>query len=408
MNFGWVLALLLALPLQATTFEQRIQAQHHRADAMRQLGEQLFTEKALSGSGRIACSSCHQRTLAYSSPQALMPGGNRLQLRGNRAVPGLTYLQAVPQFSEHFSEDDGNDSIDNGPTGGLDWDGRADRARDQVRQPLFASNEMASTAAIILRVLATRSYRQTVKALYGAKALLSPQAAVDAAASSLAAFLHSPRFYPYSSKYDAVLRGEATLSPAEARGLAAFNDPKRGNCASCHFSGYSANGAPPLFTDYGYSALGLPRNPRVPANADPRFFDMGLCGPYRHDLASKKRYCGRFRTPSLRNVALKKHFFHNGVITSLHDAIAFYASRDSNPGRWYPRNGAGQIEKFNDLPKAYWPNIEMTPPFGAQAGAKPAFSEQDVRDIEAFLGTLSDGYDGAKNPPSPASPVQGG
>jgi len=58
------------------------------------------------------------------------------------------------------------------------------------------------------------------------------------------------------------------------------------------------------FTDYGYVALGLPRNPAIPANAEPGYFDLGLCGPLRTDFLGKKQYCGFFRAPTLRNVAL--------------------------------------------------------------------------------------------------------
>ena len=114
---------------------------------------------------------------------------------------------------------------------------------------------------------------------------------------ALETFQQTPaEFYPYSSKYDAFLRHEASLSGDELRGLAAFNDPAKGNCARCHPSAVRA-GAFPQFTDFGYAGVGVPRNMAIPANADPGYYDLGLCGPMRTDLEQRKEYCGLFRTP---------------------------------------------------------------------------------------------------------------
>jgi cytochrome c peroxidase len=187
------------------------------------------------------------------------------------------------------------------------------------------------------------------------------------------------------------LRRQATLTAQEERGLSLFNDPGKGNCASCHPSGIK-NGAFPSFTDYGYIALGLPRNPAIPANADPNYYDLGLCGPLRTDLSDKHETCGLFRTPSLRNVAKRRVFFHNGVIKRLDDAVRFYATRDTQPESWYPRSAGGTVRKFDDLPLQYQQNIETKPPFGRGVGATPALSESEVTDIVAFLNTLTDDW----------------
>jgi cytochrome c peroxidase len=125
----------------------------------------------------------------------------------------------------------------------------------------------------------------------------------------------------------------------------------------------------------------------------PTFFDLGVCGPLRTDLTDHDDYCGLFRTPSLRNVALRKTFFHNGVIKTLRDAVAFYATRDTDPGRWYPRRADGTVDKFDDLPERYRTNLNDEPPFeGKKPGDRPALSDADIDDIVAFLGTLTDGY----------------
>jgi cytochrome c peroxidase len=170
-----------------------------------------------------------------------------------------------------------------------------------------------------------------------------------------------------------------------------FEDEAKGNCASCHLSEPANDGEPPQFTDYGLIAIAVPRNPAIPANADPNYVDLGLCGPLRTDFKGRTEYCGLFKTPTLRNVALRKSFFHNGYFHTLREAVAFYASRDSDPARWYPTMADGTVDKFDDLPKAYWPNLNTDPPFnGRKPGDKPALSDAEIDDIVAFLGTLTD------------------
>jgi cytochrome c peroxidase len=173
--------------------------------------------------------------------------------------------------------------------------------------------------------------------------------------------------------------------------LAAFNDPAKGNCARCHPSAMRA-GAFPQFTDYGYVGIGAPRNARIPANADRRYYDLGLCGPLRTDFRDKPEYCGLFRTPSLRNVAVRRVFFHNGALHRLTDVVRFYAERDSQPQKWYSRAANGAAQKFDDLPAAYQGNVDRIAPFDRHAGDPPPLSERDVADVVAFLNTLTDGY----------------
>jgi cytochrome c peroxidase len=174
--------------------------------------------------------------------------------------------------------------------------------------------------------------------------------------------------------------------------LKLFTDPDKGNCARCHIATRGANGTPPQFTDYGLIALGVPRNGRISPNANSTWYDLGLCGPERQDLESRVEYCGRFMTPSLRNVATRKAFFHNGVFHTLKEAVEFYVQRDTNPEKWYPRNRDGSVQKFNDLPAKYHGNVEMDAPFGRSVGAKPALTDNEIQDVIAFLKTLTDGF----------------
>lgn len=360
-----------------------------RATALGALGRDLFHDPRLSASGRMACASCHADGHAFAQPNGLS-----VQAGGHRAVPSLKYLQDVPQFTEHFfdSDDEADESIDNGPTGGLTWDGRADTAQAQARIPLLAPYEMANASpADVVRHALAAGYGPRIDAL-----LLTPSgtdARFALLAEALATYQQDGRlFYPYTSKYDAVLAGRARLSPREALGLRLFEQPDKGNCASCHISRPGHDGTPPQFTDYGLIALGVPRNDRIGLNRDPAYFDMGLCGPDRTDLAGHPEYCGLFRTPSLRNVATRRVFFHNGVIHSLRQAVAFYVLRDTRPQMWYPTGPDGRVHPYNDLPVRYHANINMDPPFGPQPGNRPVLSDAEIDAIVAFLRTLTDGY----------------
>ena len=119
------------------------------------------------------------------------------------------------------------------------------------------------------------------------------------------------------------------------------------------------DGSHPLFTDYQFEALGVPRNPEILANASNNYFDMGLCGPLRTDQSTEKKYCGLFKTPTLRNVAKRSVFFPNGRFHSLKEALRFYVQRDTDPKLWYPVFASGSVDKFDDLPASLRGNIDV-------------------------------------------------
>ncbi|SDI46197.1 cytochrome-c peroxidase [Paraburkholderia phenazinium] len=363
---------------------------------MAALGKQIFFDASLSGSGKLACASCHDPGHAYSPANSLSVqlGGADMHRSGHRAAPTLKYLQSVPAFSEHYheSDDDGDESIDAGPTGGLTWDGRVDRGSYQARIPLLSSFEMGSTPAKITAAVKAAPYADAFRTAFGEHVFASDDATFKAVLQALETFEQAPEiFYPYTSKYDAYLAGKAQLTPAELRGLQLFNDEKKGNCASCHISQRTMSGAPPQFSDFGLIAIGVPRNPALPVNRDPQFYDLGACGPERTDLKGRDEFCGIFRTPTLRNVALKKSFFHNGIYHSLDQVVRFYVQRDTNPEKFYPVV-KGKVQKFDDLPQRYWANLNTDPPFDRKPGDKPALDEAEIKDVVAFLNTLTDGY----------------
>lgn len=350
------------------------------------LGEKIFDDVSLSASGRQACASCHNPDTGHAPDNALAVqlGGPLLDQPGNRVAPGLNYLSSNTAF--HF-DDEGT------PTGGFFWDGRAASLQAQASGPLLAANEMAnaSVADLVAR-LSRAAYADEFKRVFGADIFTRPDEAMSQLTLALQMYqLEDTDFRAFSSKYDQFLRGRVALSDQEARGLELFNSPTKGNCAGCHPSAKAADGSHPLFTDFTYDNLGVPRNTALAQNADPAFYDLGLCG--RPDLAARTDLCGAFKVPSLRNVALRKVYFHNGRFTTLKDVVTFYVQRDTHPEKWYPLNADGSVNKFDDLPAQYHANVNTAEvPYDRALGDAPALTDAEVDDVVAFLRTLSDGY----------------
>jgi cytochrome c peroxidase len=246
----------------------------------------------------------------------------------------------------------------------------------------------ASRADVVNR-LRQAAYADQFREVFGAAILDNVDQAFSRVQFALQQFQkEDPRFQPFDSKYDLFLAGRASLSDAELRGLALFNNPAKGNCAVCHPSARAADGSAPLFTD-----LGVPRNRRIAATSDSAYFDLGLCGPDRTDLANRPDLCGAFKVPTLRNVATRKTFFHNGAFTNLTDVVRFYVRRDTNPEEFYPAGPDGVVQKFNDLPVQFHINVNRTEgPYNRQPGMPPALTDSEIADLVQFLGTLTDGY----------------
>ncbi|HEX4299266.1 MAG TPA: cytochrome c peroxidase [Gammaproteobacteria bacterium] len=393
--------------------------------AMAELGRKLFHDPRLSGSGRMSCAGCHDPERAYGPPgaDAVMLGGPDLNTPGLRAVPSLRYLYRQPPFSIGPDASGDNDqkptltqqasraagrlralkSADTPqvaaanlvPQGGLFWDGRVDTLQQQADGPMFNPIEMdAGDTTTFAAKLQGADYAEGFRRLFGAGIFRKPDMAVSEAMFAIARYEEEDQsFHPFSSKFDAWLAGRAHFTPAELKGYQAFNDPKRGNCAACHLDRPTRDRLPPLFTDFQYEALGAPRNAAIPANRDPAYFDLGVCGPARTDMQGQTQYCGMFLTPSLRNAAMRPVFFHNGVFHSLHEVLDWYVNRDLDPARFYPRDADGRTVAYDDLPENYRVNVDKTDaPFDRHPGDAPALSPAEMDDIIAFLKTLSDGY----------------
>jgi cytochrome c peroxidase len=391
--------------------------------AMARLGRDIFFDTSLSSSGSLACASCHSPDHAYGPPNdgPVMLGGPTLTLPGARAVPSLTYLDRQSDFSigpddkqnetvtlaqmaaigqtaeraQKTATQSAQSATNIVPQGGLFWDGRADTLQIQASGPLLDPREMdGGSVEIVAEKLRNATYAKKFAGLFGEGIFTNANLLVAEATFAIGRYqIEEPSFHPYTSKFDYWLEGKARLSETEMRGYRLFNDQGKANCAGCHSSQVSREGQPPLFTDTQYEALAAPRNPALADTRDPGYFDLGVCGPIRKDVADQTQFCGMFKTPTLRNTARRRTFFHNGVFQTLQQVMDFYNFRDTNPEKVYPLGVDGKARKYNDIPVQYHGNVDVSdPPFNRHPGDVPAMTPQDESDIIAYLQTLNDGY----------------
>jgi cytochrome c peroxidase len=333
------------------------------------LGRQLFEDENLSSPAGQSCASCHEPELAFSDPdddlstsEGVVPG--RV---GARNTPMAAYASFVPPLTW--------DPVEELYSGGLFLDGRAADLEAQAAQPFLNPLEMNNPSKeAVVEQLRRASYRARFERVFGRRVLADVEQAYGAMTRAIAAFERTAFFQPFSSKYDAFLAGRARLTRQERRGLALFEDPAKGNCAACHPTKASEDGTPPMFTDFTYDNIGVPRNlaspfyslpPELnPAGAD--FIDQGL-GKTVNDPAEN----GKFRVSSLRNVALTSPYGHNGFFPDLRSTVQFYNTRDV----------------------AEWGEPEVPETVNRDELGNLGLSDEEVDDIVAFLLTLTDGYD---------------
>ena len=366
------------------------------------LGRQVFFDTQLSAPRGMSCATCHDPSRAFTpslSARALAgpgtPEGSRPKRFSPRNAPSLLYARYIPR--RHFYQDD--DAPYAAPFGGLMLGGHADTLAEQVSGPLLNPNEMNNgTAALLLRKVNQRGWANDLATQFGPEVRQQPQALIRALGEALQAYLQSDEMAPFSSRFDDYLRHKTALAPAEMRGLALFKNPDKGNCMSCHaVSDTASKPERSLFTDFGYDAIAVPRNRSLPANQNPRYFDNGLCQTAGElNWPKPDQWCGYWRTPSLRNVAVRQRLMHNSVFNSLREAVAFYNTRSIDPGRWYKRG-----RPFDDVPSAYLGNVNVnSPPMNRKPGMPVALTDNEIDDIVALLRTLTDAAYVAKMPGS--------
>jgi cytochrome c peroxidase len=375
-----------------------------------QVGKRLFFDANLSLHRNQSCAACHAPEVGWTGPDASI---NRMGAVyeasvpgrfGNRKPPSSAYATASPML--HY------DGRMKSFVGGSFWDGRAtgellgSPAADQAVGPFLNPLEQAlpDAAALVQRVCGS-DYADLFKTVWGAQACADVNKAVGYIGLSIAAYEGSREVNRFDSKFDAYLAGKVSLTSQEREGLRLFEG--KGKCAQCHTSKPGPDKQPPLFTDFTYDNIGMPRNPDNPfyyhRDINPMgaaWVDLGLGGflqsvaKYR---AQAQANLGKHKVPTLRNVALRptaslvKAYGHNGYFKNLKEVVHFYNTRDTLPACGEEGGKPGTN---------CWPLPEVGLNVNRNEMGRLGLGDAEEDAIVAFLGTLSDGYTAAGKPES--------
>jgi cytochrome c peroxidase len=328
--------------------------------------------------------------------------GARRERSGNRKPPSAAYATQSPVF--HYDAKEGDFA------GGNFWDGRAtgwllgNPAAEQAQGPFVnpVEHNLRDERTVVQKVCSS-GYAPHFRQIYGDTICRNTIQAYNAIGQALAAFESSREVNAFTSKYDHFLKdpGKYPLTKEELRGLRLYADEKKGNCAACHPHLPDAHGLAPLFTDYTYDNLGIPRNPANPWYAMPKelnpdgagWADPGLSGFLQtvpRFTQHAENNLGKHKVPTLRNVDKRpspdfvKAYGHNGYFKSLKDIVHFYNVRDV-----LPRCGTGH----HAIPGTNcWPEPEVSRNINREELGNLRLTDAEEQDIVAFLQTLSDGW----------------
>jgi len=384
------------------------------------VGRQVFFDNKLSNPvGSQACASCHMPNVGFAGlgdGPGFVQGigqGAVVGAFGGRKPPSAAYATFAPQMTLATPPADPADPVPPVPefTGGLFWDGRAtglrlgNPAAEQALGPFLADAEhnVANKETILNTIKSSNYYNLWLAAFNNEPIDVSTPALIDAnydkVGRAIAAYEATSEVNKFTSKFDAYMKGQTRLSPAEARGLALFN--LDAECYDCHASVSHDGITPALFTDFSYHNLGLPKNMATPNKSRLLDQDLGLGGELETVLpngqfkypatwrAQAVAQYGKFKTPTLRNVAgPNRRYMHNGIFNSLEAVVHFYNTRDVAGAGW---TFDGVFKTWAELGKEVNLNIEI---HGAgNLGLTPA----QEADLVAFMKTLSDGWNPSAN-----------
>lgn len=286
-------------------------------DEIAVLGQELFADVNLSLTRSTSCASCHNPEHAFVDARFNLLGsavsvGDDQSSFGDRNAPTVTYAAFIPEFEA------GRDGV----VGGQFADGRAPTLEAQAGGPFINEFEMQmpDIEAVVERILENPDYVIRMKRLWGDDVFDRPQTAFDAVTTAISAFERTSLLSSFDSKFDKVQAGLAEFTQQEAQGRRLFRTER---CAGCH----STQGVYPLFSNYEYENIGIPKNTsvRLTNGKGLAFTDHGLLG---NPAIDDEREDGRFRVPTLRNVAVTAPYMHNGAFQELTTVVHFYNTRD--------------------------------------------------------------------------------
>ena len=290
------------------------------AATLADLGRNLFFDTNLSAHRTQACATCHNPVTAFIDSRDNGVGraaslGDDGRSLGDRNTPTITYAALVPAFGR---------GADGQYVGGLFHDGRAGSLEEQAGQPFTNPIEMGlpDDAAIVARVRENPAYVAALAEIFGTAVFDDDTVAFRAVTDAIAGFERTSEFATFDSKYDRSLRGEYRLSVREELGRKLFFS-QLFNCHSCHLLETREFARSEPFTTHRFHNIGVPANRLVRAKngLGAAYRDTGLLeNPDVDDPAQ----AGRYRVPTLRNVAVTGPYMHNGVFRDLATVVLFY------------------------------------------------------------------------------------
>ncbi|MCB2182109.1 MAG: c-type cytochrome [Desulfobulbaceae bacterium] len=321
-----------------------------------QMGRHLYMDKDLSWNSTQSCSTCHHRSAGFADPtnsrdpeNTMVSLGDDGVSLGGRNAPSSAYAG----YSPILAQDENGEWI-----GGMFWDGRmtgdvlGDPLAEQAQGPPLNPVEMnmPDEASVVARV-AEAPYAHLFIENYGVEFFDDPLAAFDEIARLIAAYERSEELNPFNSRFD---RDELTAQ--EIDGFTAF---QKAQCDACHSLTPPATAPGPLFTTYGYANIGVPVNEKLIGVEGGHYAppDLGLGYVVEGED-------GKFKIPTLRNIAETAPYSHNGYFATLEEMVRFHVDR----GALEPEVATNMVDPVT---------VELT--------------DQELADIVAFLYALSDG-----------------
>ncbi|MCB1874882.1 MAG: hypothetical protein KDH88_02810 [Chromatiales bacterium] len=342
------------------------------------LGRALYFDTNLSLNRTQSCATCHAPEAAFTDPRdngvggAVSLGDDGKSL-GDRNAPTAAYARFSPKFHRNAK---GN------YVGGQFLDGREADLQGQAGGPPLNPLEMGmpSEAAVVARLQENPVYAGVLKQLYGADIFDDAHQAYLAMTDSIASFEQSEAFAPFDSKYDRYLRGEYQMTEKEELGRTLFFSQQFTNCNICHQLKPLAGAEGETFSNYEFHNIGVPTNRDVRArNGLPEGTqDAGLLA---HPQVEDPSQNGKYKVPTLRNVAVTGPYMHNGVFKDLRTVILFYNKYNSRSAKRQINPETGQTWAEPEVPE----NLAIK-----ELETGPALDNRRIDALIAFLETLTD------------------
>ena len=368
-----LIAFISILTLTNTCFADQ------NSDTLREnLGRQLYFDKNLSLKRTQSCASCHDPVKGFvdatdnASERAASLGDDGSSL-GDRSAPTSSYANQIPPFHQNKKGQ---------YIGGQFWDGRASSLKEQAAGPPLNPGEMALPNKIVAteRLQENPAYVESFKQLYGQLIFADAEAAFDAMTDAIAAFEKTGFFSPFDSKYDRYLRDEYTLSKQEELGKTLFFSKQFSNCNQCHQLKKRPMAEGETFSDYSYHNIGVPVNTALRSlnGLAQNYVDEGLLANPNVEQQSER---GKFKVPTLRNVAVTAPYMRNGVFQELRTVVLFYNKYNSKNEKRHINPETGNHWAAPEISE----NLSLT-----ELESGPALDDKRIDALVAFMKLLTD------------------